>query len=289
MANTTHYNLPQIPTGAVNWVALVNDIVTKLEKGRTLKRNAGEAITVRKAFYTKSTDGKAYKASPTTEIHGIWQSTSTAINTDGFGQVGGIMTYGSWTWTPGAFLFVNATADLVATPPTWDSRPVAYAISATEILLIPPKKPVESGMVHVNNAAAGTTAVTSEEDLMSFTLPANTLDVDGKGVRIKAWGTTGANGNTKTIRMKFGATTILTEGPTAHNNKVWILEGTAYRTGASAQDAHGLRTVSGVAPEGQITTPAENTAANIVIKVTGQNGTAAANDIVCEGLMIEKL
>jgi len=131
VANTKHYNLPEMPTGAVEWPALFNDVVDKLEVGRTIKIVAGEALTVRKVFYIKN-DGKAWKATNVTDAFGMWQSESTGVGAQGYGQVGGVMTYASWTWTPGAILYSDVNGDFTTVV---TGRPVAYALSATEIVL----------------------------------------------------------------------------------------------------------------------------------------------------------
>ncbi len=133
---TKHYNLPTMPTGAVDWPAIVNDIVAKVEVGRTVKLTAGETLAKGKAFYVKAADGKAYLATYSTGIAGLWQSSSTGAGVEGFGQIGGIMTDSSWTWTPGSYLYIDGSSNLTATDPGTGVRPVAYAISATEVILL---------------------------------------------------------------------------------------------------------------------------------------------------------
>ena len=133
MGFTEHWNLPEMPTGPVDWPAIINDIVGKLEVGRTLKLVAGENLAVRDPFYIKA-DGKAWKATDATDIVGLWQSTSTATDAEGYGQIGGVVTYGSWTWTIGQFIYVTSGSALSQTP---TATIVGYAISATEILLPP--------------------------------------------------------------------------------------------------------------------------------------------------------
>jgi len=51
------------------------------------------------------------------------------------------------------------------------------------------------------------TASTSEVSIQTFSLPAASLNVDGRSIRITVWGA--ATGNTGTIRIKFGGTMIL--------------------------------------------------------------------------------
>jgi hypothetical protein len=140
MGYTKHYDLPEMPTGAVEWPALFNDAFGKIEAGRTIFLTAGETLTVRTPFYIKTVDGKAWKATSSTEVHGIWQSASTIADAQGFGQISGVMTYGSWAWTPGGFIYVSAEGAL--TQSAEDARPIAFAISATEIVILSSILPV---------------------------------------------------------------------------------------------------------------------------------------------------
>ena len=66
--------------------------------------------------------------------------------------------------------------------------------------------------------STSTGADTTETDLQSYTLPANVLGTNGRAIRIRAWGDTAANGNTKTIRLKFGGTTLQLNNTTAAPN-----------------------------------------------------------------------
>ena len=68
------------------------------------------------------------------------------------------------------------------------------------------------GKLNIDNTTAGTTAVTTEETLLTYTLPANSLTQGGRGIRIRAWGTTAATATTKRIRLKFGATNVFDSG-----------------------------------------------------------------------------
>lgn len=146
-----------------------------------------------------------------------------------------------------------------------------------------------SGKANVNTTAAGTDANTVEKDLITYSLPANSLSADGKVIKIIAWGTTAANGNEKTIRIYFGGTVVRQLGTAAFNNQDWIDEAIVVRTGTSAQDSIGSEMTNNNNVFLTHLEPAENTATALTIKVTGQNGTASANDIVAEVLLIEYL
>lgn len=146
-----------------------------------------------------------------------------------------------------------------------------------------------SGKANVNTTAAGTPASTAETDLITYSLPANSLSANGQLLRITVWGTTGANGNTKTIRLYFGGTVVRQIGPTAPNNQDWRIEAIVVRTGANTQDAFGFEMVDASNVFTTHSEPSDDTTGAITIKVTGENGTAASNDIVAEGLLVEYL
>ena len=94
---------------------------------------AGEALTKGTPFYIKS-DGKAWKANLTSAIRGIWQSASTLADAQGYGQITGQMTLGSWAWTPGVDLYSDTSGVLTTTVST-NGNIIAYAITATEIVI----------------------------------------------------------------------------------------------------------------------------------------------------------
>jgi hypothetical protein len=143
------------------------------------------------------------------------------------------------------------------------------------------------GVLNVDTTQAGTPATTDEADLWVYNLPANTLNANGRGVRVKVFGTYAANANNKTTRLYFGATTIGTIA-VAHSGGGFEWNAVIYRTGASAELANAIGISQGSVSQGSIlTTPAADTTAAIVIKLTGQNGTASANDIVFRGAMVE--
>lgn len=147
-----------------------------------------------------------------------------------------------------------------------------------------------SGVINIDTTAASTGADTNETDLISFTLPASTLDANGKGVRVKVWGRTAANTNTKTVRLYFDTTVVASNDQTASpNNLNWAFEFTCIRTGASAEDVVGGGFVGANIQTTSFNAVAKDTTTATTIKVTGQNGTATASDITAEGMLVEFL
>ncbi len=150
-------------------------------------------------------------------------------------------------------------------------------------------KALVGGVAYLNGFGKGTTAVTTEETLMSYTLPADSLSSDGKGLRIIAWGTTAYNTNKKTIRIKFGETVIMTNRVvTAPANLDWRLEAIIIGRMISIKGI-GSGTLGSTTEAVLFTTEYCNLAAPVEIKLTGQNGTPSADDIYAQGLIVETL
>jgi hypothetical protein len=144
MAYSTHYNLPEIPSGAVEWESLYNDLVDKIEVGRTLKTTAGTTMTAGKIFYIDS-NSKAQICNTITVGRGIWQTASTNNNAEGFGQISGIMTNTSWNFTSGGNLYSDSSGDLTTVV---TSFPVAYALSTNTVVINPPIDTVDDEITH---------------------------------------------------------------------------------------------------------------------------------------------
>jgi hypothetical protein len=149
-----------------------------------------------------------------------------------------------------------------------------------------------SGVLSVNTTQAGTGADTNETDLWTYSLPANTLNVDGKAVRVVVGGSMAANANTKTARFYFGGSSqVINDQTTAPNGGEWRGEFVIIRTGAAAQ-VWGVVKTMGATPQSSLgfsQRSTGDTTTALTIKVTGQNGTAAANDIVFRGAVVEVL
>lgn len=146
-----------------------------------------------------------------------------------------------------------------------------------------------TGVLTTNTTSVNSPADTNENDLWSYTLPANTLSANGKGVRVYAWGTTAANTNTKTMRPYFAGSNM-TGIATTTSGASWFLEMVVLRTGASSQIAavRNLVNANAVVVAGGPTGNGDTTTA-LIIKVTGQSGTGTAADIVFKGAIVEVL
>lgn len=123
---------------------------------------------------------------------------------------------------------------------------------------------------------------TGEDDLIAETIPANVLNVFGGYVRITAWGTKANNADTKTLKLYFGSTAILTHALGTSAAGVWKIEAIVVRTGASTQKY--VAVMTGTDEDQESGTSAQTETAGIIVKCTGE--ATSNNDILCEHLSI---
>ena len=147
-----------------------------------------------------------------------------------------------------------------------------------------------TGMLASLTSDVGTTAVTSEEVLFSYTIPAGLIANNGEGVCVTVAGTTAANAHTKTIKVKIGGNVYAVNSvTTAPNNKNWFAQVKVLRGGATAAIGEGSLVVDN-AHEGVELNATGLTWANALdVEVTGQNGTATINDIVVSLVSVQLL
>jgi hypothetical protein len=161
---------------------------------------------------------------------------------------------------------------------------------------------LSDGNLHreIGNPLAGNNDGTTDDVLASYTLPASSFDVPGRGLCITAQGNTGATTNDKRIKLWFNATisagvvtggsVIADTGPwvsgTIPNSNVgWQLTANILKYGtaeSNTQYAQGTAILGGI--HGGIGLPVFSTAVEsgaIVIALTGSSYTTGApNDVV---------
>lgn len=141
---------------------------------------------------------------------------------------------------------------------------------------------IDSQYTVVGNVGAGV------DDLLSYTLPANTLDADGKVIRITAWGR-GNNTDNVSLAFVFGASSRNLISSVA--SLQWWAQVTMVRTGVGTQHG-GIGFMNGnVAALGTgYTGTSEDETGAIVIKFTGENLSDASDDAVTQqGMIVEVL
>lgn len=161
------------------------------------------------------------------------------------------------------------------------------------ISVIDSGKRLAPGLVSSNFVSAATTG-TTKQTLASYTVPDGPQGSDGSifqngpgnVVRVKVWGITAANANSKTVTIDFGGTTIATLTSTASAGAI-ELEADIIAEPANVQECIGkgddgtVRTVSRTA--GAVTSTAA-----IIIAATATTPTASG-DFTFKGLTIEYL
>lgn len=125
---------------------------------------------------------------------------------------------------------------------------------------------------------------TDATELGSYELPAGRLAVDSESVVIEAWGNLAANGNSKTITLSFGGTSLVAVSTTA-SNVGWVLRLEVMRVEESVQvfrpwSASGNS--STVVAQGALT---KDLSGAVDIVVTGQSA-VASDDIVLKGMTV---
>ena len=145
-----------------------------------------------------------------------------------------------------------------------------------------------SGVLNVNTTQYSTPADTSAHDAITYDIPANALSYNGRTVRVKAYGSFGATGDSKTVTLYFGSTAIAT-ATSSGNAKDWVLQAEVVRTGAATQKGIGDGVADATQAAVAYTGPTEDTTAAITAKIVAQNAVANAADIVVEGMIVELL
>lgn len=153
---------------------------------------------------------------------------------------------------------------------------------------------INSGVVnklYANGLVSATSAGTSEETLYTYTLPANSLANVGDSVRIRCGATTAANANNKTFKIYFGASSF-SSGTVASNNGAFNFEMIVTRTAAATQMvwSSGTGGTAGITPIlPTYTAGADDLTTALVIKCTGQDGSASAADISGKFMLVEMI
>jgi hypothetical protein len=142
------------------------------------------------------------------------------------------------------------------------------------------------GTLSINTTSTASTQ-TAKQTLLSFSVPASTLNLNGRCVRIRFWGTAKATANTKTQTIDFGATTVSSTGAVANNNGVWSVEALVCRTGSNTQTAIGTA-LSATTVAATQTTPGETDTGAITIAGTSTNVTDT-DGTTAKGLLVEVL
>jgi len=130
---------------------------------------------------------------------------------------------------------------------------------------------------------------TGEDDLMSWTLPANLLGTDEVGFQAQLWGAFAANTNNKTLKFYFDGVAFFDTTAVATNGGTWHALVTVMRTGSSAQKiVVQYNQMNGAGTSATTTinaTDAADTTTALIFKVTAE--ATSNNDITQQGMVIQ--
>lgn len=150
---------------------------------------------------------------------------------------------------------------------------------------------------NVNTTGVGNVGACGPDDLITYTFPANALSANGKGVRIRAWGTSANNANAKTVAMNWGSQAILSKILTVSVVGTWEFEALVFKTGSNTQDIYvtgnnnngsAVASVDGatIVRQAAFVAGTQTDTANITIKGTCTTATSN-NDVIQEGMFVE--
>lgn len=142
------------------------------------------------------------------------------------------------------------------------------------------------GSMFVNATAIGNVG-TGEDDLRSYSVPANTLATTLDRINFSASGTIASSVNAKRIKVKFGATTIFDTGAAGIPISAaidWVITGQVIRTGATTQKCFVTMNTNNatLASYADYATAAETLSGAVTLKLTAE---AVSNDDVVQETM----
>lgn len=140
------------------------------------------------------------------------------------------------------------------------------------------------GVLETQSTAVGNIG-TGEDVLMTYTLPNGALGATEDHVIVSGFGTTGANGQNKRIKVYFGSTVVYDSGTQTYNALDWSFEAKVIRTGAATQIASCNFIWENTAADTDFTSPTETLSGSVVIKVTGEGG--STDDISQKAFLID--
>lgn len=149
------------------------------------------------------------------------------------------------------------------------------------------------GLSAVQVGPINSTATTNEQILSQTPIAPGTLIATGQSLKIHCGGTTGADTNTKTVKLYFGAASITTPAMTTSGIN-WEMELLVTLAATPNTVILGRGSIGGgLGSFAALVTPIatndtfDNLSAAVTAKCTTTQGTASANDTVLEDFMIE--
>ncbi len=250
---------------------------------RTAGRVTGLAgLSTGTTYYISATAGSITGTPPTNARKvGIADSATSVITSswlspaDASATLAGIVSTGTQTFAGAKTFSGNVTIQGDTVVKIGNGTETAYPCGVIEI-----------NTTSVGNVGAGT------DDLMTYTLPANTLSRNGQELYIYAFGQIAGADAARTVDLSFGGTTLQSattlNGAVSSGYTMWHIEARVIRTGTAAQryvtsvkQDYGSSALSGTAQGNTSTgtlTKDETTA--LTIKVQGSSANSTNDDVV---------
>lgn len=126
-----------------------------------------------------------------------------------------------------------------------------------------------------------------EDDLASYSVPANTLSADGMALEFEAFGTTSGTGATIHLRARFGTsgTNLLYDLVTTASSRDWRIWGRIVRTGAATQKSVTSILTDSLTGNDVVTGLNQTLSGAVTLRITGEG--VSNNDIVLEEFVVK--
>jgi hypothetical protein len=160
------------------------------------------------------------------------------------------------------------------------SAPASHAVASGSTL--------SGGSIPSTFSQFGNGADTTEDTLLTMSLPANLFDVAGRNLEFQAWGNIAATSATKTARMYFGSSIVQPVVATTTQTGLWQITANIWKAAANIQSGYAqldfvggtlARTINGLMG-------CEPDSAAIVAKITGQSTVGTANLVELFGVAV---
>lgn len=142
------------------------------------------------------------------------------------------------------------------------------------------------GTLYVTTTQTGNIG-TGEDDVASFSVPANTLATDGDSLWFEASGTATNNANAKTLRVRFGTsgtTQVFSQAYTINVGGQWTLAGRVIRTGAATQKGYCAMEGNQVRTANAVTNLNQTLSGAVTLRVTVE--AVSNNDLILETFVV---
>jgi hypothetical protein len=146
------------------------------------------------------------------------------------------------------------------------------------------------GVLDINTATVGNATLGNvgggEDIIATYTIPANTLAVNGQSVWFEAWGVfNGSSTDVATILVELNGQTILSK-QAATNDSAWVLRGRIIRTGATSQQSWAWTDFGfgGSATASEALT--QTLSNNLDLTISAISVPALTDHVVCDGFLV---